>query len=271
MIAPADQWCIQIDVTNACPRRCSNCTHLVGHADTWFMEVDHFRKCVEAVQDFPLESNPASHTKHKLVGIIGGEPLLHPKFRLLAERLESLIPYRHRGLWTSLRWKQTEYANLIDRVFPAYGVHCNLHETTDIHTPVLIAVKEVVGSEVCRQLIDKCWLQHRWASTLTPQGFYCCEVMGCLASVFGQVKGLPVEPGCWRRPLEDFRELIDTLCTRCGVPLNHAGRPASEGVDDISDGNLRDCQGSPKIREGAYEVFDPSKITQATIPWRYKR
>jgi hypothetical protein len=225
---------------------------------------------MQSVRNFP-SSPKASHTKHKLVGIIGGEPLLHPGFEALAVTMKDTIPYENRGLWTGLRWEETEYADVIRRVFPDYGIHRNMHDTGDLHSPVLVASEDVeLDDERRRELIDNCWLQRRWASTLTPWGFYCCEVMGCLGSVLG-IPGLPIEPGCWERPIGDFKELVDTICRRCGIPLNFAGRQASDTVDDISTGNLERLKNSPKIQEGRYKVFDSSRAIRADTPWRYKR
>ena len=268
MISPAEQWCIQIDVTNVCPRQCSNCTHLVGHRDNWYMEIEQFRDCLRAVKDFPTDSPPAKHAAYKLIGIIGGEPLLHPDFELLAAIMEREVPYEHRGLWTGIDWPATRYAETIARVFPNYGIHWNPHHQPCVHTPVLVAVAEI-APEVASRLIDDCWLQRRWSSSFTPWGFFCCEVMGCLATVFGQVAGLSIEPGCWQRPLEDFRKLIDTICPKCGVPLNLRGRAAGEEIDDITLGNLGNCQDSPKIQAGKYEVFNPAAHTAEEKPWEY--
>jgi hypothetical protein len=34
----AEMATIQIDITNACPNRCSNCTRFCGHRPPYFME-----------------------------------------------------------------------------------------------------------------------------------------------------------------------------------------------------------------------------------------
>ena len=65
-----DMDTIQIEVTNACTHSCSNCTRFCGHhAKPYFMTLPMFKEAVDSFVGFP-----------KMVGLIGGEPLLHPAF-----------------------------------------------------------------------------------------------------------------------------------------------------------------------------------------------
>ncbi|MFH1738505.1 MAG: radical SAM protein, partial [bacterium] len=220
MIPPKEQWCIQVDITNACTRACSNCTRMLSHVtQPFFMACGEFVRAVDALKDFPEESLPSKAASIKLVGVIGGEPLLHPAFPTLLRILADKIPNKnYRGLWTGLKWESTEHADIIREVFDEKYIHNNRHEKRAKHTPVLIAIREVVEDPAERaRIIDGCWLQHRWSSSITPKGLFFCEVAGAMDMVFGGPGGLSVEPGCWRRPLEDFREQIDRWCQRCGV------------------------------------------------------
>ena len=77
MRSPKDMQIIQIDITNACPNTCSNCTRFCGHhKKPFFMDFDTFKQAVDSLQDFP-----------GMVGIIGGEPTLHPEFEKFADYL----------------------------------------------------------------------------------------------------------------------------------------------------------------------------------------
>ncbi len=77
-----DMDVIQIEITNACVHQCANCTRLVGHAKKpFFMEMDFFKNAVDSLVDYP-----------KMVGIMGGEPLLHPQFPEMAAYLKSKMP-----------------------------------------------------------------------------------------------------------------------------------------------------------------------------------
>lgn len=274
MIAPECQWCIQIEVTNACPRACSNCTRMLAHVERpFFMSVGQFAAAVGALGGFPDESPPSEAAPFKLIGLIGGEPLLHPSFQVLLSILTEKVPNRrHRGLWTGLEWQCTQHADIIRDVFDEQFIHNNRHEGESRHSPVLVASRDAVADPVTRaELINDCWLQRKWSSSVTPKGFFFCEVAGAMDIVFDGPGGLPVESGCWERPIEDFREQIDLWCQRCGIPLNLKGRLDNEGVDDISHTNVTELilTRSPRIQAGEYVLYDPAEHTTDDEPWRY--
>ena len=73
---------IQIEVTNACSHGCSNCTRFCGqHAQPFFMDLDTFRRAVDSTAGF-----------QGVVGIIGGEPTLHPQFDQLIDYYAAKVP-----------------------------------------------------------------------------------------------------------------------------------------------------------------------------------
>ena len=147
MIDPQRQWAIQIDVTNACTRACSNCTRLVGHGPTFDMRLEQVRAALVAVRTFPTDSPAAEHVPFKLVGIIGGEPLLHPKFPEICEEMTRYLPKEHRGLWTGLRWQASKHADIICETFSERGIHNNRHDTPCRHSPVLVACSDAIGDQ----------------------------------------------------------------------------------------------------------------------------
>jgi hypothetical protein len=205
-----------------------------------------------------------------MVGVIGGEPLMHPEFKGLCEIMADAVPKRrNRGLWTGLPWQSTGYASLIK---DTYGhVHKNLHNTECRHSPVLVAVRDAVPDERERQeLIKQCWVQNRWCGTVTPKGLFFCEVAGAMDWVMQGPGGLPIEPGCWQRPLGDFQEQIDRWCPGCGLPLNLRGRLDYEEMDDISQSNLEALEDSPRIKAGRYVPYT-SPLAACLTPWRYKK
>jgi hypothetical protein len=158
---------------------------------------------------------------------------------------------------------------LIERTF-GY-VNNNQHKSECRHSPILVAISDVIPDAAERErLIDNCWLQEMWSATITPKGFFFCEVAGAMDMLFGGPGGLPVEPGCWRRPLEDFREQIERWCSRCGVPLNLRGRIDHEGIDDISASNIAEltARHSHRIAAGLYKLHGQAGATTAA-PWRY--
>lgn len=273
MIDPQYQWCFQVDITNACGRACSNCTRLVGHAPTFHMSLEQFTEAMEAAKDFPTDSPPSRASKLKLVGIMGGEPLLHPQFPQLLSVMQEAIPDKgHRGLWTGLNWQRSKHAKLIGEVFDEPLIHNNRHDQRESrHSPVLVAMKDVISDPTERAaVIDQCWLQQMWCGTITPKGHFFCEVAGALDWVFEGPGGLPVEPSCWRRPLAEFREQIDRWCQQCGIPLNLEGRKAREQKDDISPSNLKALEESPRIQAKQFVSFAVEESMQVRQPWVYR-
>ena len=268
MIDPCRQWAIQIDVTNSCPRACSNCTRLIGHVNKpFFMPVAAFRHAVACLRNFLTESPPDAIHRKKVLGVIGGEPLLHPEFTALAHVMRELIPDRmQRGLWTGLNWKHSEHADVIADTF-GY-INNNQHTSKCLHSPVLVASCDVIDDEnERRHVIDACWLQKTWAGSVTPKGMFFCEVAGAFDMVFDGPGGLPVEPDCWNRPLADFQDQINRWCPRCGIPLNLKGRLDSDCRDDVSPTNLAALQSLGSHRRTV--LFNPKDAAHDKQPWRY--
>lgn len=270
MIDPKYQWAIQIDVTNACTRQCSNCTRFVGHKTPFLMTPKDFYNATMALKDFPSDSPPSPHVSvtNKVVGMLGGEPLLHPDFEELCEIMADVIPEKkHRGLWTGLNWQRTRYAGEIEATF-GY-INNNKHDGEVRHSPILVAIDDVVQDEnERRRLIEDCWLQRMWSGSITPKGFFHCEVAAAFDELFDGPGGLPIEPGCWQRPLSDFQDQIDRWCHRCGIPLNLKGRIDSENRDDISSTNLEALGNSLRIVTGCYVLYKGKQETTKN-PWKY--
>ncbi len=82
MKSPKDMKIIMIDITNACVLACSNCTRMCGHHEkTFMMDFDTFKRAVDSLEGF-----------QGTVGLIGGEPTLHPEFERFALYLQSKYP-----------------------------------------------------------------------------------------------------------------------------------------------------------------------------------
>jgi len=86
MKSPNDQWIIQIEITNACVHNCSNCSRFCGHhKKPFFMDYLTFKRSVDSLVD---------HVG--LIGIMGGEPTLHPEFERFLEYLNKKIPVQYK-------------------------------------------------------------------------------------------------------------------------------------------------------------------------------
>lgn len=313
MIRPSQQWAAQIDITNACHLRCSNCTRLLLHAQKRFwMTPGEFEGAVKALARFPYDSEPCPQGRRKVVGVIGGEPLLHPQFPELVDiMLEHIPDVTVRGLWTSKHWKTDShpkwgaYKPQVERLIgrrptgnvkrPQHGcgfINHNTHEGKDasFHTPMLVAVKDVVPDASERwRLIRNCWVQREWSSSITPKGYYFCEVAAAREMVLGGDSGLSPIPGCWEgdlefdeigRPTGRFADQILSNCEDCGACVPMEARADYEGKDDVSPSNLVQIEevGSPLLKRGNVVVhdqpaeYDPEAHANGEWkPYKYKR
>jgi hypothetical protein len=256
---------MEIEITNSCTRRCANCTRFVGHhRKTYFMEVDFLEKSLDSLAGFPGK-----------IGIMGGEPTLHPHFSQICELLKRRIKRSRCYLWTS-GYKWDEYKKLIKETFGL--VYYNDHaDKTQSHQPMLLAIDEVVDDKnLMRELIDKCWVQERWSPSINPKGGFFCEVAAALDMLYEGPGGYPIEKGWWKKTPEQFLDQVNRYCLLCGGAIPLKGEFYICGKDLISPKNLDALLklGSPKALDESYELFD-KKITPEMMgekrrkPWHY--
>ena len=247
---------IQIEITNACPLRCANCTRFVGHhKKSFFMELDMLRKAIDSLEGFPGR-----------VGCMGGEPTVHPEFPEVCKIYQEMIPdRRRRELWTS-GYKWNEYKDIIRETFDLDRISYNDHTQTDgKHQPLLVAAKDVIEEEeLMWELIDNCWVQLHWSASITPKGAFFCEVAAAMDYLFDGPGGYPIEKGWWQRTPGQFQDQVKRACPNCSgaIPLPRVtdGRGGKDGPtsDWISKSNA-DRLGiarSPKYTRGQVVLKD---------------
>jgi len=292
MIPPRKMWALQVDITNVCPSSCSNCTRLCPHqAEPYVMDLATVKAAFAALAEFPTDSEPDLYGRRKVVGICGGEPLSHPQFPEIVEIACQAVPQaRHRGLWTSVDYPAHRFADAVTRLLgrptdtvrpvpiDAGGyLNWNRHQrgASSMHQPVLVAIREVVRNEDAMwRLIDSCPLQREWSGSITPKGFFFCEVAGAMDWLFKGPGGMPITPGCWRHDLADYREQIERFCPQCGVCLPLLPRRDRDRMDDVSPGMIHALQetGSPRMEQGRYVVYnvDDWQPPEDWEPLRYR-
>jgi hypothetical protein len=149
-------------------------------------------------------------------------------------------------------------------------LNLNTHETVCKHQSLLIASKDVIPCEADRlALIDKCWVQRRWASGITPKGFFFCEVAAAFDMIFNGPGGLPLEPGVWKKPLSDFSEQMD-WCNYCSAAIPLKPRKDSDEIDDVSPTTLEMLKAvdSPCIKNGKYCLITEGRLKIASEGWK---
>ena len=273
---------IPIDITNACMFSCSSCTRFCGHqTQSTFMSFEVFKQVVDSMDGFK-----------GIVGIIGGEPTLHPEFERFVKYFASKIPEygprslfrlpvkhfsefskvlkyqrgRHRALFTSLGPKYYEHFELIQDVFPYQSI--NDHLNVCMHQSLMITRKELgIPDDEWIKLRDACWLQNVWSAGITHKGAFFCEIAAHLDLLFDGPGGWPIEPGWWKRKPEEFGDQLD-WCEYCSACLPVPRTDGSLEQDVVSPFMLEKLKAinSPKVKRGKVSVFDTSNYD----PSKYK-
>ena len=271
MKSPKDMKIIQIDITNACINRCSNCTRFCGHhTKPFFMDFETFKKAVDSFDGWK-----------GCVGIIGGEPTLHPEFEKFVDYMRQKrvghFLYNSRkpiynmqehiyknlnntcaqiGLWSSLNKGYYRHFETINDTFDWQLL--NDHNNKCLHQAILMARKDLgISDEEFINKRDNCFAQNTWSATITPKGAFFCEIAAALDMLFDGPGGWPVEKGRYNRTPEEFGEQLQ-WCELCSLCLDVPQRISCEDIDDISPTLLEKLKevGSPKIKAGNYCLHD---------------
>ena len=260
MISPQDQRIIQIDVTNACIHKCSNCTRFCGHhKKPFFMDMATFKRAVDSLDGYV-----------GTVGIMGGEPTLNPHFEEMAEYLASkrepkkqgalIRPQAHfmdeihdvemehtfvhkrgdverrtvngPGLWSAMGENYKKYYETIQDTITYQAL--NDHSNVMYHQPALISRHDLnIPDKEWIPMRDACWVQNLWSACITPKGAFFCEIAGALDMLFDGPGGWEIEPGWWKKTPGEFGEQLK-WCEICGLALDTFMRNANEEMDDVS-------------------------------------
>ncbi len=282
MKSPAEMRIILIDITNACVQQCSNCTRFCGHhKKPFFMDYETFCRAVDSLDGFP-----------GTVGIIGGEPTIHPDFERMAKYLGekrgpktdfSLYrPQKHfmdavhdvemshteivpcgceekrlvygGGVWSVMGDGYKKHYEVIQDIAKYQAL--NDHSNPMYHKPALITRKELgISDEEWPAIRDNCWVVDVWSANVTPKGAFFCEVAGCLDMLFDGPGGWDIEPGWWKRTPDQFGDQLK-WCELCGMACETFTRDANEGIDDVSPvlyEKLKEI-GSRKVKQGKVNV-----------------
>lgn len=290
MISPSDMRIIQIDITNACIHQCSNCTRFCGHhKKPFFMDYETFQRSVDSLEGYI-----------GTIGIMGGEPTLHPEFERMAEYLSAkkgkgstgaqIRPQAHfmdeihdtemqgtfmhpcsggarrtvdgPGLWSAIGERYKKYFETIQDTMHYQAL--NDHSNVMYHQPGLVSRKDLgISDEDWFPMRDACWVQNRWSACITPKGAFFCEIAGALDMLFDGPGGWEIESGWWKRKPSEFGEQLK-WCEICGLALDTFMRNANEEVDDVSPSLFKKLQeiDSPGLKSGRVNLL---KISDGVI------
>lgn len=191
--------------------RCHNCSRFIGHyKEPYFMTLGDIRRSLESLYGFKGQ-----------IGIMGGEPTLHPLFEDICLLFQEYIPKSQRSLWTNgFKWKK--YENIIQKTFNPKNIVYNDHsyEYHGQHQPLLISSQDIIKDpKLRRKLINKCWVQERWSASINPRGAFFCEVAGALEMLFELGGGWKIEEKWWNKEIHEFEDQIETYCSKCSMAI----------------------------------------------------
>lgn len=234
-----EAWCIQIEVTNACPNRCAHCTRAVRHVrKPYFMSLEEIDRALESLKGWP-----------KVVGCMGGEPTIHPQFEEVCLLYQKHFPRHQCGLWTSGGPAFEKHRKVISETFGK--MLYNDHSEVGKHQPFLLAIEETVDDERLRnELIEKCWVQRLWSPSINTKGAFFCEIAAVIDLLFDGPGGYCLNDAgdaWWRKTPAEFHDQVDRYCRQCGMAI-----PFKDIPNDISDEYV-----SSKNRERLLKVNSP--------------
>lgn len=261
MVAPRDRrqvWrggVLQIWVTRACDRSCYACTqgsNLAGKPG--FITVEQFRLACESLKDY-----------FGVVGMFGGNPVLHPQFDELCAIMRDTIPWEQRGLWcnhpkgkgkTAAITFNPKYSNLnvheskqawdeFERDWPECSPYLKGLDGDSRHSPPFVAMNDLIPEPEKRwELIKTCDINKNWSALIgvfrdQPRGWF-CEIAAAQAMLHQDEPdypdtGVPITPGWWNQGMEAFVHQAEKHCHECGIPLRGYGSLANAGpVEQVS-------------------------------------
>jgi hypothetical protein len=260
---------LQILITRACDKACFGCTQGSNLGGKPVMiTVPEFEQAVLSLKDY-----------FGVVGLFGGNCTLHKQFPELCAILRKHIPFERRGLWSN---KLHGHGALCRETFNPDHSNLNVHldqeawdefwrdwpearhklkgmDKDSLHSPPFVAMQDVGIPEDKRwELISRCSVNQTWSAICCPipgkglRGFF-CEIAGAQAMLHAHDPnwpdlGVKIEPGWWKKSMQDFAGQVRHYCHRCGVPMNRAGEKAIEGeVEEVSQTHADIYK--PKVRD----------------------
>ena len=256
-------WFCHIEVTNYCEKSCIYCSRWTRHLrpDQYFyMTLDEIEFALETLLPKTWPGN--SHMKWpNRVGIIGGEPTLHPEFEAICELLLKYDSSNRFGLWTYGGRAYDYYKSLIDKTFGlvAYNEHNKEQEKTCKHQPATVAIGEAVPDKELRdKLIDNCWVQLNWCPSIAQGKAYFCEVAYGIDRLFNLNSGWDLDYEWFVKVPGEFDDQVSSCCHLCGMAIPMQRQLLNDRKESITP-NLLAMMKDHDLRytgEKSVDIFD---------------
>lgn len=220
-----ESWHIHVDITQYCFDNCLYCSRYNRHQrqdHKYHMPLAMFEDALHSLRFFPNR-----------IGLMGGEPTLHPQFDKICEILqkEPYRPehgkyngYRRYSLFTAggKKYEQYKASGLLGRTFEyvAINEHKSTQKAVCRHQPTTIAIGEAVANKNLRdRLIDDCWAQKTWCPNITPKGAFFCELASAIDRVIDGPGGWKLTDDWWNKTPDQYKDQVDRYCHLCGFPV----------------------------------------------------
>ena len=269
-------WFCHIEVTNFCKKSCIYCSRWTRH----LRDDQYFYMTLPEI-DFALEilmpkQRKSATTWPNRIGIMGGEPTLHPEFEKICELLLKRGPKERYGLWTYGGKHFDEYRSLIDRTFGmlAYNEHNEKQLQTCKHQPATVAIGEVIKDDALRErLIDNCWVQLNWCPSIAQSKAHFCEVAYGIDRLFELDSGWELDYNWFLKDPGEFDDQVNACCHLCGmaVPMerqllcNRKELITPKLLQMMKDRNLKHT--GDNVVEVFNDTFDIEQIKQHLKTW----
>jgi len=249
-----EAWFCHIEVTNFCWKDCVYCSRFSRHIrkdQRVHMSLDEIEQALKSLADWPSG-----------IGIIGGEPTIHPQFKEMCTLLLDYFPASKYGLWSTGGKRYDENLGIIKETFKrliAYNEHNETQQSVCRHQPATLAINDLVkDEELKKQLIDNCWVQKNWCPSIGHKGAFFCEVAYAIDTILDGAGGYSVVPGWWKKEPKDFKDQVDRYCGFCGMSVPFTRQLLKDKKELISIGNyhLYKSLNLPCMSDNDVEIFD---------------
>lgn len=293
MLTPGERQVIEVVVTSYCDLHCSNCTELLDLREKrHHMSLANIERALVVLADWVRSPGRTD----RIVGCFGGNAATRKDFPEVARLWQRYIPKRNAGLWTNNLFGHGELARECFGYWN-FVVHGNDQAAAEMraavpmaqvhgldrgamHGSILVAIEDQIGKpggprdrDEMWSMIAGCDIGTKWSGAIAEKrdgtlGFWHCEVASAMSRLprmdHLEALALPVEPGCWRRPIGDFAEQIRAACTGCGVPLRLRGHRDDAETDDVSERWAYLAEAKPRRKVNVMGELPTERVRETT-------